>query len=397
MKQLGDVVTYIRGISFAPEEKVAPHSPDSAVCMRTANIQEELEVEDLIAVPRSCVKRREQYLRQGDILLSSANSWNLVGKCVRVPHLSYAATAGGFISIVRVNFNLVDPDYIYRWLAFEGTQRRIRQCARQTTNIANLDVDRFLKLTIPLPPLAEQKRIAAVLAKADRVRRLRRYALEVGAGFLQSVFVEMFGDPATNPMGWERKPLRSLSSRFSDGPFGSNLKSEHYVTSGVRVIRLQNVGVGVFLDEDEAFISTTHFQQLQRHQCLPGDLIIATLGDPNLRACILPSDVSMALNKADCIQMRVDTRKAVAQYVCWLLNHPATLQMTSNMIHGQTRSRINSGQLAQLDVMLPPLDMQLQFSQLVHRYEHLRCKHTEALRQANHLMATLLHQCFNML
>ena len=56
---------------------------------------------------------------------------------------------------------------------------------------------------IPLPPLPEQQRIAAILERADRLRRLRRYALELSEGYLQAVFVEMFGDPVRNPKGWK--------------------------------------------------------------------------------------------------------------------------------------------------------------------------------------------------
>ena len=65
-------------------------------------------------------------------------------------------------------------------------------------------------LLIPLPPLPEQQRIAAILARADRLRRLRRYALELSEGYLQAVFVEMFGDPVRNPMGWQRAKVADL-------------------------------------------------------------------------------------------------------------------------------------------------------------------------------------------
>ncbi|MBE4980853.1 restriction endonuclease subunit S, partial [Enterobacter cloacae complex sp. P3B] len=85
MVKLGEVLTFIRGITFKPEEKIEASDPDAVVCMRTKNIQEELDESDLIAVPKALVKREELFLRHGDILISSANSWNLVGKVVQVP------------------------------------------------------------------------------------------------------------------------------------------------------------------------------------------------------------------------------------------------------------------------------------------------------------------------
>ena len=72
----------------------------------------------------------------------------------------------------------------------------------------------------------------------------------------------MFGDPAFNPRRFARSPLRGMATKFSDGPFGSNLKSSHYVERGIRVVRLQNIGVSEFLDEDKAFVTEAHFASL---------------------------------------------------------------------------------------------------------------------------------------
>ena len=249
-------------------------------------------------------------------------------------------------------------------------------------------------LSIPLPPLPEQKRIATILAKADRLRRLRRYARTLSDTYLQSVSLQLFGDPVTNPMGWSISPLRTVSYKFQDGPFGSNLKTSHYQASGVRVIRLQNIGVGELVDDDQAFISEAHFATISKHRCEPGDVIVGTLGDPNLRACILPKSIPLALNKADCVQIRVDPKKATADFICWLLNLPQTLFLARGMIHGQTRSRISMGQLARLEVPIPPLSMQKRFDEIVHKFERLRAQQREAERQAEHLFQTLLHRAF---
>ncbi len=84
--RLGDVVNFIRGVTFKPDDVCVPGTSNSVVCMRTKNIQADLDETDLIAVDRSFVKRQEQRLCEGDLLISSANSWNLVGKSVFVPN-----------------------------------------------------------------------------------------------------------------------------------------------------------------------------------------------------------------------------------------------------------------------------------------------------------------------
>lgn len=193
--RLGEVVNYIRGITFKPEDVCAPGTTDSVVCMRTKNIQADLDESDLIAVDQRFAKRDEQMLGEGDILISSANSWNLVGKAVYAPKLSYRATAGGFISIVRADISKLDPRYLYHWITTDKTQALIRRCGRQTTNISNLSSSQFLDLEIPLPTLGEQKRIAAILDKADSLRRKRQQAISLADDFLRTVFIDMFGDP----------------------------------------------------------------------------------------------------------------------------------------------------------------------------------------------------------
>jgi len=234
-----------------------------------------------------------------------------------------------------------------------------------TAGQKRVPADFLRRYKIPLPPLEEQKRIAAILDKADAIRKKRQRAIEMLDEFLRATFLDMFGDPITNPKGWELLPLGSLSERFSDGPFGSNLKSSHYVKEGVRVIRLQNIGVGEFIDEDKAYVSREHFQSLISHQCLPGDILIGTLGSPNLRACVLPEHINEALNKADCIQMRPDLNQVTPEYVMALLNQPGTLALASHLLHGQTRTRISMGTLRNLEVPVPPLEIQQHFGSIV--------------------------------
>ncbi len=199
--------------------------------------------------------------------------------------------------------------------------------------INRTDLENFC---FPLPPLSEQQRIVEILHEAEEIRRLREMAEAKASKTIPSMFISFFGDPGDNPNNWPKYPLSSLAEKYSDGPFGSNLKSSHYTDRGVRVVRLQNIGVGSFLDDDQAFISEEHFESLSKHECLPGDVLIGTLGDPNLRACLLPQQMERALNKADCVQFRADRSIVTGAYVCWTLNMPGTLRMAERLQAGQT-------------------------------------------------------------
>jgi type I restriction enzyme S subunit len=250
------------------------------------------------------------------------------------------------------------------------------------------------RIRIPLPPLDAQRRIAAILDKADSLRQKRRIALQKLDSLTQSIFLDMFGDPAWNPKRFPCLRLGDLASRFSDGPFGSNLKSEHYKESGIRVIRLQNIGVNELLDDDKAYISETHASSLEKHECLPGDILVGTLGNPNLRACIQPEWISKAINKADCVQIRVKDGTATAEFLATMLNIPSVEMMASGLIHGQTRSRIAMGKLRELIVPIPPFSSQQEFSIRCNRVEAARSITIDDLRQTNALFASLQHRAF---
>jgi type I restriction enzyme S subunit len=251
------------------------------------------------------------------------------------------------------------------------------------------------KSKIPLPPLKEQKRIAEILDAADRLRSIRRKALAQLDVFLQSTFIDLFGDPVTNPKGWEVVKLPAASVKFVDGPFGSNLKTSHYVEHGIRVIRLQDIGVGQLLNRGLAYISREHYESLPRHHCMPGDILIGTMGEPNLRACIMPQSLPEALNKADCLLMRVNSQVALNQYICGLLNCEATVTGALHLVRGQTRGRISLGRLKGLSIPLPPLDVQGQYAQILGKVEIQKQRMQKQLDELDTLFAALQQRAFS--
>lgn len=184
------------------------------------------------------------------------------------------------------------------------------------------------------------------------------------------------------PKGWCWASLLELSgvddNSMTDGPFGSNLKSAHYVPSGVRVVRLGNLGLGVFKDTDQSFVTEDHFQTLRRHEVFPGDLLIAALAEPVGRCCELPAHAAPALVKADCIRFapsgHID-RKLVLHW----MNSPPGLAQCEALSHGIGRLRINMANLRLMPVALPPRDEQ---GLLVDRVD-------QALRQLESLSETL--------
>ena len=297
---------------------------------------------------------------------------------------------------LRIDGSRIDRKYLeFAWQS-KGVRGQIEAGARTTNGTFKINQGVVEGIQIPVPPIEEQRRIAMILGQADELRVKRRQAILLLDELAQSIFLDMFGSSFENMRRqWPVRTLGSLSIVFSDGPFGSNLKSSHYRDSGIRVIRLQNIGVGRFIDNDAAFISEEHFAHLGKHTCLPGDVIIGTLGDPNLRAFVQPPEVTVALNKADCVQMRVDPAKATAAYVSALLNQPIIERMAKSLMHGQTRTRISMGQLREMEVPVPPLRLQHEFGIRSELLSNQRSRQVDSLGELDALFSSLQAKAFS--
>ena len=159
------------------------------------------------------------------------------------------------------------------------------------------------------------------------------------------------------PGGWAWTRLEDLvvaePRAITDGPFGSNLRTAHYTESGPRVIRLQNIGDGVFRHED-ARISEEHYKSLLRHSVREGDLVVASLGEKLPRACLVPGWVPPAIVKADCIRVRLHPDVDPA-YVNFALQRPDLRHRTATEIRGVGRPRLGMAGVKNLAVPIAPL------------------------------------------
>ncbi|MDR5012055.1 restriction endonuclease subunit S [Agrobacterium fabacearum] len=340
--------------------------------------------------PEHVNRLQKHKLQAGDIVFSRRGD---VGRFASISDNEAGWLCGTGCIRIRLNCPDVDIRYVRQFLARSETSDWLFFNAKGVT-MANLNTDIVRSLPLVFPPLDEQKRIAAILDKADALRAKRRQAIALLESLTQSIFLEMFGDPVSNPNGYPLLNVEELSEKYSDGPFGSNLKSEHYTDDGMRVIRLQNIGVGCFINDDAAYISPEHFQRLEKHECRPGDVLIATLGDPNLRACIQPDWLELALNKADCVQLRVNSTVATAEYCAALLNVASARGLAESLVLGQTRGRISMGRLRDLRLPVAPLEKQQAFSLKMKRLEMQKQRSEHLLCVSESFFASLQHRAF---
>jgi type I restriction enzyme S subunit len=167
-------------------------------------------------------------------------------------------------------------------------------------------------------------------------------------------------------------------AELADGPFGSNLKTAHYTETGPRVVRLQNIGDGVFHDE-RAHIARGHYGRLAKHAVRPGDVVAASLGEDAPRACLIPSWLGPAVVKADCIRVRTFDGVEPA-FLMWMLNSPRLRAQAASAIKGVGRPRLGLGGLKRLRVPVPPRNEQRRIVAAIE--EHL--SHLDAAERSLH-------------
>jgi type I restriction enzyme S subunit len=390
--KLGDVAIFVRGITFKPDDLVPLTDEEAVACMRTKNVQVDLSVSDVWGVPRRFVKNPRQFLKVGDILVSTANSWNLVGKCCWVPNLPWPATLGGFISALRPIDERVEPRYLYRWFASEPIQAMVRACARQTTNIANLSFEQCSNIMIPLPPLDEQRRIAAILDQADDLRRTRREALKRLETFLHADFINTF---CRNPSpDWPNVPVGDISTSIRTGPFGSQLLHSEFTEDGIAVLGIDNAVNNEFRWDQRRFISETKYKALQRYRVYPRDLLITIMGTCG-RAAIVPADIPLAINTKHLCCLTLDETRCLPEYLqACFLRHPAVLHQLGIRERGAVMAGLNMGLIKETVVPLPPVDLQRAFAERVAAVLKLKARNEAHLEKLDQLFACLQQRGF---
>nr|WP_255028895.1 restriction endonuclease subunit S [Rhodococcus sp. GA1] len=375
-------------MTFKPTDVVEPGTPNTVACMRTKNVQEELDLSDVWHIDSSFVKRPEQFLHAGDLLISSANSWNLVGKCSWVPELDGRSTFGGFVSALRPDRAKVDPRYLYRFFSSARTQAVVRSYARQTTNISNLDLKRCAELPIPVPPLEEQRRIASILDHAETLCAKRREAIARLDELTRSIFIDMFGEAWDT---WELSTVEEIAAphkgSIRTGPFGSQLLHEEFTDSGIPVLGIDNAVSNEFEWGKRRYISEEKYRALERYTVHPGDVLITIMGTCG-RCAIVPQDIPLAINTKHLCCVTLDREKALPEFLhSYFLHDPEAQSYLRRTAKGAIMSGLNMGIIKKLPVPLVPLDLQRIFIQ---RVEHVKLLKSQQMRQLEDLDAAFV-------
>lgn len=207
-ERLGNVCEIVRGITFPATKKQTIQSSGAVACLRTSNVQSEIDWGDLIYVDKEFIGRSDQWVQKGDTMISMANSYELVGKVALVREVKQPATFGGFIAAIRPH--VLEPEYLYLVLRSPYMQAKMRATASQTTNIANISLGGMRPIPTPIPPKEEQSRIVAkvdeLMALCDRLEAQQQERRTLQNALRQSTLQALASAQSPHELqdSWER-------------------------------------------------------------------------------------------------------------------------------------------------------------------------------------------------
>ncbi len=251
---------------------------------------------------------------------------------------------------------------------------------------------KFLKrLEIPLPPLHEQKRIAAILDKVHQLRQKRHQAIAQLDSLTQSIFVEMFGDLRKNDMNWPTQSLDDLSKRITVGIVVK--PASYYTDQGVIAIRSQNIKVEGFDLTDVVYFSGSDNEgPLAKTRIFEGDVVVVRTGQPG-KAAVVGADLHGS-NAIDVLIVSPDPEKLDSQFLSTFINSPIGKQIVLSEQRGQIQQHLNVGALKKAFVPLPTLTEQQRFASLWKKLRASLITSELHLRNLESLFTSLQHRAF---
>ena len=275
--------------------------------------------------------------------------------------------------------NNIDPKFAYYFL--------------NTLNLPDVGYSRhfrFLKRTFfPLPPLEEQRRIAAILDKADGVRRKRKEAIRLTEELLKSTFLEMFGDPVTNPKGWEVTILRDVCKKVTDGTH----HMPKTVEKGIPILRALNIKKDKVETSNLLYISEEDYQKISKRSPLDkGDVLLTCLGTiGNVAIFNEDSNFSLVRNIA---LLKPNYKKTTSEFLKFILKTDYLQRQIKSRSKQSSQAALYIGEIEQLKIFLPPIELQRKYSNLSQEINDLHKKLEQDEFYQDNLFNSLLQKAF---
>ena len=325
--------------------------------------------------------RKELEVRTGDVLFSRKNTYELVGTAAYVwdtpPNLMLPDL------IFRINLkDDVNPIYFVNLINHPQFRIRVTSLAHgAASSMPNISKKELLNLSIPVPPINEQSQFADFVRQVDKSKLDFQKLVSEFDELIKSRFVEMFGDPSNNTK-WESKQLKEISSKIGSGATPKGGKSS-YAGTDIAFIRSMNVHDCLFVYDDLALITEEQADKLANVTVEPEDILFNITGASVARCCIVPDDVLPARVNQHVSIIRLDKNVMNPIFFNTMIvsNSMKRMLLNDSKSNGATREAITKEMLSSLEIIIPPIELQDQFTDFVKQVDKSKSEILEGVKK----------------
>lgn len=337
-------------------------------------------------------KYREYVLQDGDILMSHINSEKHLGKVALYKKQGDEKIIHGMnLLMLRANETLVYPPFATYYFETNMFLNQIQRITKKSVNQASFTVTALKEIEMPLPPLEEQRRIATLLDKVSDLIAKRRAQLDKLDLLVKSRFVEMFGDPIINPMNWDKKTLKEICTKLTDG---THFSPESFETGDFKYVTAKNIKENGF-DFSTITYVTEEVHRSIYERCNPefGDILYIKDGVTTGVAMINTLKEEFSLLSS--VALLKQNRSMIDGYFLWgvLNNKEMYTNIRSNM-GGAAITRLTIAKLNKIQIILPPINLQKQFASYSQQIEKIKFSINHSLDKLETLKKALMQQYF---
>lgn len=262
-------------------------------------------------------------------------------------------------------------------------------------------VDKLKLETIKIPRIdrSEQQRVAAILEKADGIRRKHRQLTNMADTFVRSAYVHTLGHLNINHGSWDSLTIEALADRrkgaIRSGPFGSALRHSEFVDDGIAVLGIDNAVSNKFAWAERRFITPSKYEKLRRYKVFPDDVIITIMGTTG-RSAVVPKDVPKAITTKHLATITCNKELILPEVLSFAIHSdPLIIHQIRSFSKGAIMDGLNLRTIRRLELNLPPMENQLRFVAILRKMQAIEASSQTPDGSGEDLFQSLSQRAFS--
>lgn len=330
-------------------------------------------------------------LKPGDLLLGEASgSAAEVGKPAlwqgEIENCAFQNT------LIRVRPRGADSRYLLHYFSHCAATGKFARSSRGV-GIFHLGRKALAEWQVPLPPIEEQRRIAAVVDAADALRAKRRQALAKLDTLTQAIFIDMFGDLVANPMGWPVHRLSEVCRSIQIGPFGSLLHQSDYIVDGVPIVNPMHIVEGKIVPRSDQTVGPDKAASLASYRLAGGDIVMGRRGEMG-RCAVVGETEEGYLCGSGSLFFRPDSDRLLPEFLARAMSSERAKRRLESSAQGVTMLNLNSEIVGGFKIGIPPIELQRLFQGVLARRDEAAVKAKIQAEGLDTLFASLQQRAF---